>query len=943
MHDSEQEHSGITGCRVTYESTIFYNEANKFSIIVVKTSDPRIPPQACSGRYYGDRMLRFTAVGYELPRTKAVELELDGEWVESKYGYQLQVEQWQEIVPQTADGLLAYLGSGLIRGIGPKTAEDIVATFGPDTLNILDNEPEKLLQIRGITEGKLKDIEESYAESRVLRNLMSLLGPFKITPATALKIYQNFGPACVDILKKCPYDLCQISGFGFKRVDGIVRKTDNRLHSAERIKGAVLYTLEDARSKSGHLFLPSEDLVKETLLLLNAPIPILEQRVRAEEVQETLQQMILHGAVVAYKQYLYSPRVFGQEDDTARMIAERLANISVAENIESALESVRESLGITLSQKQEQAVRTAFQHGLTIITGSPGTGKTTVLKAIIEVFKNLHPKGKFALMAPTGRASRRMAESTGVDEARTLHSALGLGTGEEIGDGERVRFVDADLVIVDEFSMVDMWLAQQFFKRISQHTRVVLVGDPNQLPSVGAGNVFYELIHSGMVPVTVLDWIFRQSKDGLIAYNAKFINEGSTKLYYGNDFVFVDSPTQIETARRIQDIYCKEAAERGIENVQILSPFREKGEAASEQLNRAIRERVNPFRSAEEEVKIGNRTFRVHDRVMQTKNTEKVSNGDLGFITGITTDSKGERLVQMDFGGDRKLTYTPEQLAHVDLAYATTIHKAMGSEFETVIIPIVKAHTIMLYRNLLYTAVTRAKKKVILVGHKPILFMAVHRADISKRNTMLGERIRLWFAYMTARKFMRYMDSQLPDYMQLKRAFLYRSPMEEAISTYSDYLQMCQGQNYDMKSSQVLFPKHCNEAHDELSRYIKKCRDEQTKRAFREVYENLAEKANLTSKKLQIVCPKQTDDLITEGQALHHCVGTYIERVAAKKCLIVFVRRVEEPEKPFVTVEVSNGKIVQIRGERNSDPTKEVKKFVDLWSRKVLPMALQTA
>ena len=374
MHDSEQEHSGITGCRVTYESTIFYNEANKFSIIVVKTSDPRIPPQACSGRYYGDRMLRFTAVGYELPRTKAVELELDGEWVESKYGYQLQVEQWQEIVPQTADGLLAYLGSGLIKGIGPKTAEDIVATFGPDTLNILDNEPEKLLQIRGITEGKLKDIEKSYAESRVLRNLMSLLGPFKITPATALKIYQNFGPACVDILKNCPYDLCQISGFGFKRVDGIVRKTDNRLHSAERIKGAVLYTLEDARGKSGHLFLPSEDLVKETLLLLNAPIPIPEQRVRAEEVQETLQQMILHGAVVAYKQYLYSPRVFGQEDDTARMIAERLANISGAENIESALESVRESLGITLSQKQEQAVRTAFRHGLTIITGSPGTG-----------------------------------------------------------------------------------------------------------------------------------------------------------------------------------------------------------------------------------------------------------------------------------------------------------------------------------------------------------------------------------------------------------------------------------------------------------------------------------------------------------------------------------------------------------------------------------------
>ena len=744
MHDSEQEHSGITGCRVTYESTIFYNEANKFSIIVVKTSDPRIPPQACSGRYYGDRMLRFTAVGYELPRTKAVELELDGEWVESKYGYQLQVEQWQEIVPQTADGLLAYLGSGLIKGIGPKTADDIVATFGPDTLNILDNEPEKLLQIRGITEGKLKDIEESYAESRVLRNLMSLLGPFKITPATALKIYQNFGPACVDILKNCPYDLCQISGFGFKRVDGIVRKTDNRLHSAERIKGAVLYTLEDARGKSGHLFLPSEDLVKETLLLLNAPIPIPEQRVRAEEVQETLQQMILHGAVVAYKQYLYSPRVFGQEDDTARMIAERLANISVAENIESALESVRESLGITLSQKQEQAVRTAFRHGLTIITGSPGTGKTTVLKAIIEVFKNLHPKGKFALMAPTGRASRRMAESTGVDEARTLHSALGLGTGEEVGDGERVRFVDADLVIVDEFSMVDMWLADKFFSRIKDGARVVLVGDPDQLPSVGAGNVFRELIDCGMIPVTVLDQIFRQSKDSLIAYNAKFINEGNTKLYFGPDFIFMASDNQAEAAERIIARYCREIAESGIDRVQILSPFRSEGAASAEQLNEAIREVVNPFRSAEEEIKIGVKVFRVNDRIMQTKNTAKVSNGDLGFIRYIKDDEDGKR-VGLDFGVGRELEYSVEDMVNLDLAYATTIHKAMGSEYETVIMPLLKAHTVMLYRNLLYTGITRAKKRVVLIGQKQVLFMAIHRNEIVKRNTLLGTRIGMYY------------------------------------------------------------------------------------------------------------------------------------------------------------------------------------------------------
>ena len=233
------------------------------------------------------------------------------------------------------------------------------------------------------------------------------------------------------------------------------------------------------------------------------------------------------------------------------MIAERLANISVAENIESALESVRESLGITLSQKQEQAVRTAFQHGLTIITGSPGTGKTTVLKAIIEVFKNLHPKGKFALMAPTGRASRRMAESTGVDEARTLHSALGLGTGEEVGDGERVRFVDADLVIVDEFSMVDMWLAQQFFKRIGQHTRVVLVGDPNQLPSVGAGNILSEVNRSGCVPTVCLNEIFRQAKRSLIVENAHHIISGEPlqKGSKTDDFFFLE--TDGEAAQRL--------------------------------------------------------------------------------------------------------------------------------------------------------------------------------------------------------------------------------------------------------------------------------------------------------------------------------------------------------------------------------------------------------
>lgn len=382
---------------------------------------------------------------------------------------------------------------------------------------------------------------------------------------------------------------------------------------------------------------------------------------------------------------------------------------------------------------------------LSVITGSPGTGKTTVLRTILEVYRRLHPDGKIALMAPTGRASRRMSESTGFEDARTLHSGLGLTSEEDEGSQNRKsELLSADLIIVDEFSMVDMWLAEKFFERMKANARIVLVGDPDQLPSVGAGNVFREIIETQIVPVTVLDQIFRQSKDSLIAYNAKFINEGNTKLFYGPDFVFVSGDSQEDTAEKITERYCLEIQESGIENVQILSPFRSEGAASSEQLNETIRELVNPFRSAEEEIKFGPKIFRINDRIMQTKNTEKVSNGDLGFIRYIKDTDQGKK-IGMDFGAGRTLEYGVDDLSNVDLAYATTIHKAMGSEYETVIMPLLKAHTIMMYRNLLYTGITRAKKRVVLIGQKQVLFMAIHRNEIGKRNTLLGMRIQMYF------------------------------------------------------------------------------------------------------------------------------------------------------------------------------------------------------
>ena len=730
----------------TYDGKIFHNPSNKFCIVIVKTADTSIPEKARDKRRYRDHLIRFTAVGYEIPMTDAVELELDGEWVNGKYGMQLQVEQWREIVPKTKEGVLSYLGSGLIKGIGEKTAAEIVAKFGTNTLDILENHPERLLEVRGITENKLEDIRTSYAESRMLRDIMTLLAPFKLTPKTALKIYQHFGPACMELLKKSPFELCRIPGFGFRRVDAIVRKTDNRPRDPMRIGGALHCTLDEAKGKQGHLFLERENLCKAAFKLLNEKIPLPEMRVRPEEVEKELDGMILSGSVVSMRDNIYHPAVFAQEDETASRIARLLAEERPPmKDISAVIETVRTELGLRTSGKQESAVRTAFLYNLSIITGSPGTGKTTVLKIILEVYRRLWPDNKIILMAPTGRASRRMAESTGFEGACTLHSGLGLVSEEDEGSRNRKKDgLDADMVIVDEFSMVDMWLAGKFFPALKKGAKIILVGDPDQLPSVGAGNVFKELIQCGLVPVTVLDEIFRQAKDSLIAHNARFIHDGNTKLYYGKDFQLLPCDSQEDAAAAIIERYCQEIESNGIEHVQILSPFRTEGAASSDHLNAAIREIVNPFQSTEDEVRIGPKTFRVGDRIMQTKNTDKVSNGDLGFIRYIDDTPDGKR-IGLEFRENRSLEYSTEDLVNLDLAYATTIHKAMGSEYDIVLMPILKAHYIMLYRNLLYTGITRARKKVVLAGEKSVLFMAIHKNEISRRNTLLGERIRLYY------------------------------------------------------------------------------------------------------------------------------------------------------------------------------------------------------
>lgn len=735
------------GFIAAFDKEIYYNPVNRYSVLRLKTADIMIPQEARSPYKYSDHLIRFTAMGYDLPRNDTVKMDLEGSWVNGKYGLQFEVEQWKEILPSTEQGIRAYLASGSLKGIGGKTADAIVDRFGAHSLEILEHEPERLLEIRGITEDRLKEIKRGYAESRVMRELLLLLAPLKVTPNTAMKILEHFGMNGVELLRESLFRLCEVPGFGFRRVDEIVRNSKGDLHDPMRIRGALFYTIEEARGRDGHLYIETRRLLKEALTLLNENLNV---PLTQEQVEQELIAMINLNVVVSSNNNIYLPQAYKQESETALKVAQMALEVPKPVDLASVMEQVKSQLGIKLSQRQAEGVEMVFKYNLSIITGGPGTGKSTILLAVIDAYRILYPGGKIALAAPTGKASRRMAETTKVKDAQTLHSLLSLH-----GDGdsrEEKAPLDADLLIVDETSMVDMWLAHQLFTRLKPGTKVLLAGDADQLESVGAGSVFQSLIESEIVPVTVLDQIFRQAQDSRIAYNAKFINEGSSDLYYGPDFTFVPAANQDEAAETVCQLYKNEAARVGIQQLQILSPYRKKGEVSSQNLNKTIQEQINPEVEDKPEIIYGGKTFRLHDRVIQLKNNSKmvlynrqgdiigsgVFNGDVGFVREIRSDTV---IIKFD---DRYAKYPLDDLEDLELSYAMTIHKSMGSEYDTVIIPLLAAHRVLLTRNLLYTAITRAKGRVVLVGQKKALFMAISRTRKGKRNTLLAERARLY-------------------------------------------------------------------------------------------------------------------------------------------------------------------------------------------------------
>lgn len=625
---------------------------------------------------------------------------------------------------------------GSLKGIGPKTAERIVNRFGLDTLEVMEKYPQELLKIQGISQKKLDRIVDSFGKNKVFRELMTFLSPFHVTPKKANMILQKFRDQSVEIIRKQPYILCSVKGFGFLTVDAIARQCCAATNDPMRISGCVSYVLREAMKQNGHLYLEQEILVKDALKVLNKELNL--QPVTETEILKVLYRLVMQDSIVVEENRVYITQQHQEEEDTASMIARKLHERIPVLTIEKELEEAQEDLNITLSEQQKEAVRMVFANPISIITGGPGTGKTTVLKIILYIYQK-KCGNEVKLMAPTGRAARRMAESTGSGEATTMHMALGL-----FGDGDYEALIDelsADFINVDEVSMVDMHLAYEFFYKVKAGARVLLIGDVHQLPSVGAGDVFRQLILCGKIPVTVLNLVYRQGKDSNIPINAQLINEGKTNLQWGDDFQMVECSGADAAAQIVKNIYLKEIQMYGMEQVQILSPYKVRSAAGVLELNRSLQDEVNPPVSGKRELHLGGEIFREGDRILQNKNTEFASNGDLGTLVQIAEDEDNNPLVQIVFTDGRRVKYEAEQVEMIEHANAITIHKSQGSECQVVIIPWLKAFYPMLKRNIFYTGITRAKQRVYIVGEWKAVCQAIHTDDTGTRKTMLAVKI----------------------------------------------------------------------------------------------------------------------------------------------------------------------------------------------------------
>ncbi|TPE22130.1 ATP-dependent RecD-like DNA helicase [Clostridium perfringens] len=701
-----------------------------------------------------------TAVGV-LPHVKEGQnLKITGSWVNhSQFGKQFKVEECEEILPTSKDGIEKYLSSGIIQGIGPVTAKKIVNKFGEDTLNILDNNIERLKEIEGIGKKKLETIIESYREQRELKNITIFLQTHGLSVNQCLKIYKKYGASSVDTVKNNPYILCdEISGIGFKTSDKIARSLGIEIDSPFRIQSGIRYVINEFCA-NGHTFMPKDELIKEASNVLTVSGDIIEENIK----NAALDRKIKLEKVNDKEGVFTIPNYYCELGITNRILTLAISNFQdISVDVDHLILQFEKKNNITFAESQKDAIISAFQNGIEIITGGPGTGKTTIIKCIIEIFETCGLK--VLLGAPTGRAAKRMSESTG-KEATTIHRMLDMGVFEKeesvfVTNAEE-HSLEADVVIIDEASMIDITLMNALLKSIKVGTRLIIVGDVDQLPSVGAGNVLNDFIESGFTKVVRLKEIFRQGKESMIVVNAHKINKGEMpKLNEkGTDFFFIRNDIQEGILNTIIDLINTRLPKFNsnldkLKSIQVLVPMK-KGVLGVTNLNEKIQNVLNPKAPYKKEKEFRSMIFREGDKVMQIKNNYSlkwnriagkgehegsgVFNGDMGFIENI--DLEGKKL-SIIFDDERRVIYDFMYLDELDLAYAITIHKSQGSEFPVVIIPAYMGAPLLMNRNLLYTGITRAKEMVVVVGIPKALKYMVDNTRSMERYSSLNWRIK---------------------------------------------------------------------------------------------------------------------------------------------------------------------------------------------------------
>lgn len=701
-----------------------------------------------------------TAVGV-LPHVKEGQnLKITGSWVNhSQFGKQFKVEECEEILPTSKDGIEKYLSSGIIQGIGPVTAKKIVNKFGEDTLNILDNNIERLKEIEGIGKKKLETIIESYREQRELKNITIFLQTHGLSVNQCLKIYKKYGAGSVDTVKNNPYILCdEISGIGFKTSDKIARSLGIEIDSPFRIQSGIRYVINEFCA-NGHTFMPKDELIKEASNVLTVSGDIIEENIK----NVALDRKIKLERVNDKEGVFTIPNYYCELGITNRILTLAISNFQdISVDVDHLILQFEKKNNITFAESQKDAIISAFQNGIEIITGGPGTGKTTIIKCIIEIFETCGLK--VLLGAPTGRAAKRMSESTG-KEATTIHRMLDMGVFEKeesvfVTNAEE-HSLEADVVIIDEASMIDITLMNALLKSIKVGTRLIIVGDVDQLPSVGAGNVLNDFIESGFTKVVRLKEIFRQGKESMIVVNAHKINKGEMpKLNEkGTDFFFIRNDIQEGILNTIIDLINTRLPKFNsnwdkLKSIQVLVPMK-KGVLGVTNLNERIQNVLNPKAPYKKEKEFRSMVFREGDKVMQIKNNYSlkwtriagkgdheglgVFNGDMGFIESI--DLEGKKL-SIIFDDERRVIYDFMYLDELDLAYAITIHKSQGSEFPVVIIPAYMGAPLLMNRNLLYTGITRAKEMVVVVGIPKALKYMVDNTRSMERYSSLNWRIK---------------------------------------------------------------------------------------------------------------------------------------------------------------------------------------------------------